>query len=184
MKASHMAVVVPMDALPQDREKARQEVWGTVTSLLLPALGKLYGRFYPAVQAWGNRIGRPYGVILGSEAPEQFLLLYLAGRRAQADAIAYHTDALLKTVDPKQLAMIEETLLCPVVVDGRDNEQTAHAVWHIALHKGALLPDCGMYYTALGRALIGRKEEQMILDDPARYALCVVTLEKLEAQNG
>ena len=42
MNVSHLAVIVPVDGLPQDMEEANQEVWGTVTHLLLPHLGKCY----------------------------------------------------------------------------------------------------------------------------------------------
>ena len=33
MNVSHLAVIVPVDGLPQDMEEANQEVWGTLTHL-------------------------------------------------------------------------------------------------------------------------------------------------------
>ena len=65
MNVSHLAVIVPVDGLPQDMEEANQEVWGTVTHLLLPHLGKCYAKFYPARKAWGYRVPETFGVVLG-----------------------------------------------------------------------------------------------------------------------
>ena len=33
MNVSHLAVIVPVDGLPQDMEEASQEVWGILSSL-------------------------------------------------------------------------------------------------------------------------------------------------------
>lgn len=63
-----------------------------------------------------------------------------------------------------------------IVVDGSDPELMIHALWHISLQKGAPLPDCGIYYTALGRAVASQEEQRAILSNPAGYALCVVRL--------
>lgn len=45
MNVSHLAVIVPVDGLPQDMEEASQEVWGTVTHLLLPTWGNAMQNF-------------------------------------------------------------------------------------------------------------------------------------------
>ena len=55
-------------------------------------------------------------------------------------------------------------------------ELMIHALWHISLQKGAPLPDCGIYYAALGRAVASQEEQRAILSNPAGYALCVVRL--------
>ena len=75
MNVSHLAVIVPVDGLPQDMEEANQEVWGTVTHLLLPHLGKCYAKFYPARKAWGYRVPETFGVVLGKITPDRFLRL-------------------------------------------------------------------------------------------------------------
>lgn len=186
MDAIHLAVILPVDGLPQDTEDASQEVWGTVTHLLLPHLRKSYGKFYPAKKAWGYSVPEPFGVVLGKKAPDRFLRLYFEACRAQAAAIHFHVTELVKTVDPYLLekAIEEKTLFCPVVVDGSNPKQTAHAVWQISLHEGALLPDCGVYYAKLGTALANREEQDAILANAAGYALCVVTLEFKEEHDG
>lgn len=69
-----------------------------------------------------------------------------------------------------------DSLICPVVVDGSDPELMIHALWHISLQKGAPLPDCGIYYAALGRAVASQEEQRAILSNPAGYALCIVRL--------
>lgn len=186
MDATHLAVILPVDGLPQDTEKASQEVWGTVTNLLLPHLGKYYAKFSPAKRAWGYRIPETFGVVLGKKAPDRFLCLYFEACRAQASAIHFHVTELVKTVDPHLLekAIEENTLFCPVVVDGSNPKQTAHAVWQISLHEGALLPDCGVYYAKLRKALASKAEQDAILANVAGHALCVVTLEFKEEHDG
>ena len=100
MNVSHLAVIVPVDGLPQDMEEASQEVWGTVTHLLLPHLGKCYAKFYPARKAWGYRVPETFGVVLGKITPDRFLRLYFEACQAQAAAIHFHVTELVKTVDP------------------------------------------------------------------------------------
>lgn len=186
MYGNYLAVMVSTKRMPQDAEKAREEVWGTVTNLLLPNLGKAYDKFYPSECAWGHRISEPFSVILGREAPERFLALYLRACRAQSSAIHFHTEELVKTVDPRLLeqAMREHTPFCTVEIDGSDPAQTTHALWQVALHDGLLLPDCGVYYADLGKALASPDEQKKVLNNPAGYALCMVTLEFREGENG
>lgn len=186
MNVSHLAVIVPVDGLPQDMEEASQEVWGTVTHLLLPHLGKCYAKFYPARKAWGYRVPETFGVVLGKITPDRFLRLYFEACQAQAAAIHFHVTELVKTVDPCMLekAMEEDAPFCTVVVDSSDPAQTTHALWQIALHESALLPDCGVYYVKTGKALASQKEQEAILSNVAGYALCMVTLELMEEDDG
>ena len=184
MPISHMAVIVSMDGFPSDKERAREQVWGTVSNLLLPALGKLYERFYPAAAAWGEKINEPYSVILGNTRPDLFLLFFAKANIVQSRSIAYHIDELVRTVYPYQFIETQGSIVCPVVVDGSNQEQMSHAIWHLSLHRGAPLPDCGIYYTSLGRALATDEEERAVLGNPSGYALCVVTLEAVEGSNG
>ena len=176
MKFCNMAVVVPVDRLAGNDEALRAQVWGTVSELLLPALGKLYRQFNPSNGAWGHKLVRPFGVILGKQEPEQFLALFLAGQQAQQDAIEFHLAAMIKKADMSNAQEIGDSLVCPMIVDGKDPELMAHAIWHISLQKGAPLPDCGIYYTALGRAVASTEEQRAVLANPAGYALCTVTL--------
>lgn len=186
MSTNHLAVIVPVDGLPQGAEEARQEVWGTVTHLLLPRLGKCYTKFYPATKAWGYRVPETFGVVFGKKAPDRFLRLYFEACRAQTSAIHFHAKELLKTVDPRMLekAMEEDAPFCTVVVDGSDPVQTAHAAWQIALHEGALLPDCGVYYAKLGKSQASQEEQDAILANATGYALCMVELELKEEDDG
>lgn len=176
MKFCNMAVVVPVDRLAGNDEALRAQVWGKVSELLLPALGKLYRQFNPSNGAWGHKLVRPFGVILGKQEPEQFLALFLAGQQAQQDAIEFHLAAMIKKADMSNVQEIGDSLVCPMIVDGKDPELMAHAIWHISLQKGAPLPDCGIYYTALGRAVASAEEQRAVLANPAGYALCTVTL--------
>lgn len=58
-----------------------------------------------------------------------------------------------------------------------DTERIGHGIWHIRLHQGTPLPDCGVHYANLRRAVAAPKEEQAILSNPAGFALCMVTVE-------
>ena len=59
MKSCNMAVIVPVDKLAGNDEVLRAQVWGKVSELLLPALGKLYRQFNPSNGAWGRKLVRP-----------------------------------------------------------------------------------------------------------------------------
>lgn len=54
MKSCNMAVIVPVDKLAGNDEVLRAQVWGKVSELLLPALGKLYRQFNPSNGAWAS----------------------------------------------------------------------------------------------------------------------------------
>ena len=153
MKFCNMAVVVPVDQLTGSKAALSAQVWGQVSNLLMPALGKLYRQFHPANDAWGHKLTSPFGVVLG-----------------------FHAAAMIKKVDMDKAQKAGDSLICPVVVDGSDPELMIHALWHISLQKGAPLPDCGIYYAALGRAVASQEEQRAILSNPAGYALCVVRL--------
>ncbi len=176
MKFCNMAVIVPVDRLTGDDEALRAQIWGKVSELLLPALGKLYRQFNPAGRAWGVTLKQPFSVVLGRQEPDQFLMLFLAGQQAQQEAMEFHLSAMIGKTDISNAQKIGDSLVCPVVVDGSDTELMAHTIWHISMQKGAPLPDCGIYYAHLGRASASEKEQRAILANPAGYALCVVTL--------
>ena len=163
MKFCNMAVVVPVDQLTGSKAALSAQVWGQVSNLLMPALGKLYRQFHPANDAWGQE-------------PEVFLTFFLAGQQTQQEAVAFHAAAMIKKADMDNAQKAGDSLICPVVVDGSDPELMIHALWHISLQKGAPLPDCGIYYAALGRAVASQEEQRAILANPAGYALCVVRL--------
>lgn len=176
MKFCNMAVVVPVDQLTGSKAALSAQVWGRASNLLMPALGKLYRQFHPANDAWGHKLTSPFGVVLGCQEPELFLTIFLAGQQTQQEAAAFHAAAMIKKVDMDKAQKAGDSLICPVVVDGSDPELMIHALWHISLQKGAPLPDCGIYYAALGRAVASQEEQRAILSNPAGYALCVVRL--------
>lgn len=184
MNGSHMAVVVPLNGLSPNSQEARKEIWGTVTNLLMPMLGKGCGKFYPAGLAWGHTVRKPFGIIMGKEDPAEFLCLYRKARKAQSEATAFHMAALLDKIDPNAVRRAGDALVCPVELDMNDTDLIGHAFWHVAMHEGSVLPDCGVYYTGLGRAIASREEEKTILISLSDYALCMVTLEALEVNNG
>lgn len=176
MKFCNMAVVVPVDQLTGSKAALSAQVWGQVSNLLMPALGKLYRQFHPANDAWGHKLTSPFSVVLGCQEPELFLTLFLTGQQTQQEAVAFHAAAMIKKANMDNAQKAGDSLICPVVVDGSDPELMIHALWHISLQKGAPLPDCGIYYTALGRAVASQAEQRAILSNPAGYALCVVRL--------
>lgn len=90
MKFCNMAVVVPVDQLTGSKAALSAQVWGQVSNLLMPALGKLYRQFHPANDAWGHKLTSPFGVVLGCQEPELFLTLFLAGQQTQQEAAAFH----------------------------------------------------------------------------------------------
>lgn len=180
MPENRLAVIVPVDISSQDRESLRQEVWETVISLLLPGLGTYYRTFYPENLTLEHKSAEPFDIIFGEASPEEFLLFYIEACCAQASAIEYHTEAIMNTADLEHTRQKtdDDTLICPAVADSSNQERIAHATWYLAIHEGALLPDCGVYYAGLHRGIISRDEQKEILENLAEYALCMVTLEE------
>lgn len=175
MKVLHLAVVCPVSGLPQHTEQARQAVWTEVTKLLQPDLGKLYDCFYPASNAWGVDWNVPFGVLLGREDPIRFMRAAVKATEQQNAAIDFHMAELLARVDTEQAHEVGGALI--VHLDGTDGALMYHSAWHIGLAAGALLPDCGIYYTEHRRAVIGPEQKTAIAGNLAGYAMCVVRLE-------
>ena len=182
MRVNNMAILMETDRLPKNKN-AYVEVWAMAAKLLMPGLGKLYSRFYPSMSPWGHRITTPFGVIFGKQHPEQFLTLYHAAQEAQSNAVGFHLAGLLKDIDPNTIYSNDGTVICPITVSAKNEEQLAHAVWHMSIVKGAPLPDCGIYYAAWNGAIATTAQERMILENPAGYALCLVALEPMEGSN-
>ena len=128
MKFCNMAVVVPVNQLTGSKAALSAQVWGQVSNLLMPALGKLYRQFHPANDAWGHKLTSPFGVVLGCQEPELFLTLFLAGQQTQQEAAAFHAAAMIKKVDMDKAQKAGDSLICPVVVDGSDPELMIHAL--------------------------------------------------------
>lgn len=176
MKYCNMAVVVPVDEFDGSENTMCMQVWGQISNLLLPGLGKLYRQFHPTNEAWGHTISHPLGIVLGRQEPELFVTLLLAGQQAQQDAALFHAAAMIERAGLDDAQKIGNTFVCPVTVDGSDHELMVHALWHIAMQEGVLMPDCGIYYAALNRAIISDEESRAIAAEPARYAICMVRL--------
>ena len=176
MKYCNVAVVLPITELSGNEQELQNNVWAKTSDLLLPALGKLYRQFNPASNAWGHPIRNPLGVVLGKQEPELFLALFLAAQKSQMDATAFHAEAMIEKTDLSKVQAVGDSLLCPVVVDGSDPELMVHTLWHLSMHRGDLLPDCGIYYAHLGRAVASLEEQRQVLSRPSDYALCMVML--------
>lgn len=176
MKYCNVAVVLPITELSGNEQELQNNVWAKTSDLLLPALGKLYRQFNPASNAWGHPIRNPLGVVLGKQEPELFLALFLAAQKRQMEATAFHAEAMIEKTDLSKAQAVGDSLLCPVVVDGSDPELMVHTLWHLSMHRGDLLPDCGIYYAHLGRAVASLEEQRQVLSRPSDYALCMVML--------
>ena len=177
MNFNYLAVIVPRKWLPQNTEQARTQAWAAVSQLLLPNLGKFYGRFYPAAAPWGQALAYPFSVVLGREDPVAFLnLFYQAGKR-QEEAVMFHSVGMLSNINLDQTAQIGDALVCCVTADGSNKALEAHSIWHLAVMEGAFLPDCGLYYLEQKRAVLSPEQERAISAHPGDYALCAVTLE-------
>lgn len=113
MKFCNMAVVVPVDQLTGSKAALSAQVWGQVSNLLMPALGKLYRQFHPANDAWGHKLTSPFGVVLGCQEPELFLTLFLTGQQTQQEAVAFHAAAMIKKVDMDKAQKAGDSLICP-----------------------------------------------------------------------
>lgn len=176
MKYCNVAVVMPITELSGNEQELQSKVWTKTSELLLPSLGKLYRQFNPASNAWGHPIRNPLGVVLGKQEPELFLALFLAAQKRQMEATAFHAEAMIEKTDLSKAQTVGDSLLCPIVADGSDPELMVHTLWHLSMHRGDLLPDCGIYYTHLGRAVASLEEQRQVLSRPSDYALCMVML--------
>ncbi|WP_419035329.1 hypothetical protein [Dysosmobacter sp.] len=180
MTARPLALIVPAAGLPKDDSTAQCAVWSAAASLLQPDIGKKFSKFYPQLRLEKRGICVPFGVTLGRANPPLFRDLYREALDRQSDAVTYHLAGMLSRLDPDHIFKRDETMICPVVVDGSDPELMAHSLWHLEVSQGELLPDCGVYYVAQKRALIHPKEVEQIVAHPERHALCMVNLEPPE----
>ena len=180
MKYNYLAVVIPAKWLPQNTEQARVQAWAAVTQLLLPNLGELYSRFYPAAQPWGQDISVPYSAVLGREDPVTFLNVLCQAKQKRDEAIVFHSAGMLSSINLDRTERIGDTLVCHVTADGSNKALEAHSVWHLAMMEGVFLPDCGLYYLEHKKAIPDPNQEKAVSACPAGYALCAVTLEMME----
>ena len=177
MKFNYLAVIIPRKWLPQNTEQARVQVWAAVTQMLIPDLGKLYFRFYPANQPWGQNISAPYSVVLGQEDPVAFLNVFYHAQKKQKEAIDFHVAGMLSNINFDQTKKIEDALVCCVAADGNNEALKVHSAWHLAMMEGILMPDCGLYYLEQKCSVLTPELEKAVAVHPQDYALCAVTLE-------
>lgn len=180
MKFSYLAVVMPMKWLPQNTEQARTQAWAAVSQLLLPGLGKFYGRFYPAAAPWGQAIPYPFSIVLGREDPVTFLNLFYQAERKREEAVSFHSVRMLSNIDLDRTQKIGDTLVCHITPGESNSELTAHSLWHLAMMEGVLMPDCGLYDLEHKKAMLSTEQEKAVTTHPTDYVLCVVTLEEME----
>lgn len=183
MKFNYLAVIIPRRWLPQNTEAARTQTWAAVTQLLIPDLGKFYSRFYPASHPWGQDIPTPYSVVLGREDPVTFLNVFHQAKKKRDEAISFHEIGMLSNINLEQTQKIGDTLICHVNAESNEAIK-AHSLWHLAMVEGGLMPDCGLYHLDQKRAVLPPEQEKAVAAHPGDYALCAVTLEMEEAQNG
>ena len=184
MRANHLAVVFPAKELPQNMGQAYGTVWAETSRMLLPGLGKLYDRFYPAAQPWDVQISTPFSVVFGLNDPSCFLHLYFQARKLQKESIHFHASGMLAETGSEKFQTSGDILICLVTLDGTNKRLEGHAFWHMALANGAILPDCGFYYAERKHSMADSGLEKLIESHPASYALCMVTLEQSEDSHG
>ena len=183
MNYNYLAVIIPAKWLPQNIDQARTQAWAAVSQLLLPNLGKFYGRFYPAAAPWGQALAYPFSVVLGREDPVAFLNLFYQAGKMQEEAVMFHSVGMLSNINFDQTERIGDTLVCHVTADKSSDALRAHPLWHLTMMEGEPLPDCGLYFMEQKCAVINPGLEKAIAAHPGDYALCAVTLEEMEAPN-
>lgn len=176
MKYTYLVVIIPRKWLPQNTEQARTQAWVMTSQKLLPDLGRLYSRFYPAPHAWGLEILSSLGVVLGNEDPVTFLNVFYRAKKRQDEAAAFHSAGMLENINFERTEKIGDTLVCHVVADGSNKALEAHSYWHLAVMAGSLMPDCGLYYLEQ-QTVFSQEQEKAVTSRPSDYALCAVTLE-------
>lgn len=103
------------------------------TQLLLPDLGELYSRFYPAGRPWGQDISAPYSVVLEQEEPVTFLNLFYQAKQKRDEAVAFHSIQMLSNINFNQTEQIGDTLVYHVTADESSKALEAHFAWHLAM---------------------------------------------------
>ena len=163
MKASHLAVVVPIDPAETNGNATRTEVWQKTAELLMTQLGKRHSRFEPAVQVWKQTVGQPFGVVMGKKDPAMFLYFYAAAKAHQEAAIRYHMAGFLDGIEP--ISKNEQAGVSVYAVEVKDDgkDMAPHMLWHIAMITGELLPDCGIYYLREKRAVADDEMDKQVL---------------------
>lgn len=175
MKTVTMAFLYPTEGLSEDDKTLAEQLWAKTAELLKPNLGKLYTRFEPAGNAWGETIGKPFGVVPGRSDPRMFLLLYGNARERQGEAVKFHTSGFLGNLEIGE--SFEEDGRRGFTMNpknGKGPDISMHLSWHIGMMAGQILPDAGIYYVPARQAAIGDALEQQILSGVGNYALSLV----------
>ena len=175
MNTVTMAFLHPTEGLTGDDKTVCEQLWAKTTELLTPNLGRLYKRFEPAGEAWGESIGKPFGVVFGRRDPRQFLVLYANARERQEEAVKFHMGGFLGNFDMGE--RFDEDGLHGFTMnpkEGKDQDISAHLSWHLSMMAGQLMPDAGIYYVPARQAVISEVLGRQILSSVGSYALSVV----------
>lgn len=174
MRKAEMAIVYPTAGMSGSNDEVRLNIWSQTAALLKPHLGKLYDRFEAADSAWDEKIGSPYGVILGKDSPEQFLYFYSVGKKLQSRAVDYHLRGFLGSMDIIDKSEDAERGFTMSPKARAEDAVAAHAFWHVGMMSGELFPDAGIYFAAARQAVIGDKLHQEIMKNIGDYAIAMV----------
>lgn len=174
MLTTNIAIVAPVTE--KDDQTARETVWGKVTELVLPLMGKLCTRFEPSGGAWGQKLSDPYSVILGRNEPALFMYFYASAKDQYDSRAKLHLDGFLKHLEFGNEHTVGNTKFCSAVYKGDSAEARDHMIWHLANMEGALLPDSGIYFLKEKRSALSEEEHKNVLANMRDYAICVVKL--------
>ena len=181
---NHFTVVLPLGDTGQamlrnesDLTDLRAALWNRAADAMKPLLGRICSRISPAVLPGLP----PYSVALGRTEPNVFLMRYLAAREAQEMELA---DRNLRIRSRGRIIFserLDESIGMTVTAFRRDDPELCQELERgNRFFQGDITCAACLYYLGLNKSYIEEKQEQQILSQVDRYAICVADLWPVE----
>lgn len=183
-------IIMPLDEEAQamarresDRDQLRVLVWSRAAESMKALLGKTCSQFAPAPVPGPGINSLPYGVALGAVEPMEFMMRYALAREAQNNEMQARKQRLLSlshTVFSDQISNGIE--LSVMAVSGDDPAVYRELELEARFWQHDITAAAGLYFLAPNRCALTKSEEQQMLSQLFRYAICAVELTPLEVK--
>ena len=181
---NHFTVVLPLGDTGQamlrnesDLTDLRAMLWNRAADAMKPLLGRICSRISPAVLPGLP----PYSVALGRTEPNVFLMRYLAAREAQEMELANRNLRIRSRGRTVLFQQLVESIGMTVTAFRRDDPELCLELERgNRFFQGDITCAACLYYLGLNKSYIEEKQEQQILSQVDRYAICVADLWPVE----
>lgn len=182
-------IVMPLDEDAQamalrESDQLRVLVWSQAAEHMKNLLGKTCSQFAPAPVPGPGINSLPYGVALGAVEPMEFMMRYMLAREAQNNEMQARRQEFMslgRMVFSDQISDVVE--LAVMEVPGDDPAVYQALELEARFWRHDITAAAGLYFLAPNRCAITKAEEQQMLSQLFRYAICAAELTPLEVKD-